>query len=82
MNTKLLNQKTLNLNIFFSKQDLLKINDLFGINSLTKQSKEVVLYKDYFVSILNSIELKDSKIFKQLNKLISNNNFTEILFRR
>lgn len=82
MNAKIINKKTLNLNIFFSKQDLLKINDLFGINSLSQQTKEVVLYRDYFISILKTIELKDKTIFKQLNKLISRNNFSEILFKR
>lgn len=82
MKTKVINSKTLNLNIFFSKQDLLKINELFGINALNEKTKEVVLYKNYFMQILNTIELKDKKIFKQLNKLMSRNNFSEILFRK
>lgn len=82
MKTKSINSKTLNLNIFFSKQDLLKINELFGINALNEKTKEVVLYKNYFMKILNTIELKDKKIFKQLNKLMSRNNFSEILFRK
>ncbi len=82
MKTKGINSKTLNLNIFFSKQDLLKINELFGINALNEKTKEVVLYKNYFMKILNTIELKDKKIFKQLNKLMSRNNFSEILFRK
>ncbi len=82
MKTKSINSKTLNLNFFFSKQDLLKINELFGINALNEKTKEVVLYKNYFMKILNTIELKDKKIFKQLNKLMSRNNFSEILFRK
>lgn len=82
MKTKSINSKTLNLNIFFSKQDLLKINELFGINALNEKTKEVVLYKNYLMKILNTIELKDKKIFKQLNKLMSRNNFSEILFRK
>lgn len=82
MQTKLINKKTLILNIFFSKSDLAKINDLFGINSLSKQTKEVVLYKDYFMKNLKAIEKTELKIYKQLNKLMSRNNFSEVLFKR
>lgn len=74
--------KTLNLNIFFSKQDLLKINELFGINNFGKEFNEIIFYREHFIKLLNKIESTDKKIFKQLNKLISRNNFSEILFKK
>lgn len=74
--------KTLNLNIFFSKQDLLKINELFGINDFGKEFNEIIFYREHFIKLLNKIESTDKKIFKQLNKLISRNNFSEILFKK